>query len=225
MQASRDGWRWTNGLAQARPHDAAFGLAGPRQGHRRASPLAPHLAEGLCGLQQPCGAVREELGLPGQRMLRRAVNRHYGFSESPLIQENGDTICDLLYTSNFALLGLHEAAAATGDAFYTDMEDKLMRFLCRIQITSQAHAGTGWRLVSRLRLRPLGILGQQQRSGLGRVVYRKRLDPGWITSVLAMRQLEDLALGYGSQSRIEKDFNALRRQMLPDAVLAGPTGE
>ena len=52
-------------------------------------------------------------------------NEAYGKDEAPLIQQNGDPLADLLYTTNFAFLGLHEAAAATGDAFYADAEDKL----------------------------------------------------------------------------------------------------
>ena len=39
-----------------------------------------------------------------------------GTFEAPLNQENSDPVSDLLYTTNFAFLGLHEAAAATGNA-------------------------------------------------------------------------------------------------------------
>ncbi len=141
MLQHTDGWRWTNGLAQERAR-----MLLPLAWLVRVKDTAEHrrwlrtCAEGLLALQQPCGAIREELGLPGKGMFAPPrVNRHYGLSESPLIQENGDTICDLLYSSNFAFLGLHEAAAATGDSFYRDAEDKLARFLCRIQIQSQAH--------------------------------------------------------------------------------------
>ena len=37
------------------------------------------------------------------------------------------------------MIWLHEAAAATGDPFYAEAEEKLAKFLCRIQIRSQEH--------------------------------------------------------------------------------------
>ena len=36
-------------------------------------------------------------------------------------------------------MGLHEAAAATGESLYIEAEDKLAEFLCRIQVCSQSH--------------------------------------------------------------------------------------
>ncbi len=99
MQQHTDGWRWTNGLAQERARMmlplAWLVRVKDTPEHRR---WLRTCAEGLAGLQQPCGAIREELGLPGHGMFAPPrVNRHYGLSESPLIQENGDKICDLLY--------------------------------------------------------------------------------------------------------------------------------
>ena len=59
-----------------------------------------------------------------------------GTGEAPLNQENTDPVSDFLYTSNFALLGLHEAAAATGNASIKAEEDKLADFIVRIQAKS-----------------------------------------------------------------------------------------
>ena len=39
-------------------------------------------------------------------------NENYGTFEAPLNQENSDPVSDMLYTTNFAIIGLHEAAAA-----------------------------------------------------------------------------------------------------------------
>ena len=38
---------------------------------------------------------------------RTPTNSNYGTFEAPLNQENGDPVSDLLYTTNFALLGMH----------------------------------------------------------------------------------------------------------------------
>jgi hypothetical protein len=175
----------------------------------------------LIGLQQPCGAIREELGLPGHGMFAPPrVNRHYGLSESPLIQENGDTICDLLYTSNFALLGLHEAAAATGDTYYSAAEDKLARFLCRIQITSQAHPELDGGWYRGFDYGRWEYWASNSDPGWGVWCIETGWTQGWITSVLAMRQLKTSLWGFARRSNIERDFAALRRMMLPDDVLA-----
>ena len=99
-----------------------------------------HIAGELLALQDPCGAIREEVGSEGLGSYAPpASNEAYGTSEAPLIQRNGDPLCDLLYTSNFAFVGLHEAAAATGDGFYREAADRLAAFLCRIQVQSGAH--------------------------------------------------------------------------------------
>ncbi|SFK89786.1 hypothetical protein [Proteiniphilum acetatigenes] len=67
------------------------------------------------------------------------TNEEYGATESPIIQIDGDTGSDLLYAVNFAFLGLHEAAEASGDPLFSEAENKLADFLCRIQISSDKH--------------------------------------------------------------------------------------
>ena len=66
-------------------------------------------------------------------------NEYYGTFEAPLNQENDDPVSDFLYTSNFALLGLHEAAAALGDPKIKAVEYKLADFIIRIQASSTEH--------------------------------------------------------------------------------------
>src|SRR5690606_20715862 len=94
----------------------------------------------LLAQMDACGAIREKLGLAGYGMFRApASNEAYGTTEAPVIQQDGDPACDLLYTMNFAFLGLREAAEATGDGLLKEAEDKLADFLCRIQVRSEAH--------------------------------------------------------------------------------------
>jgi len=94
------------------------------------------VATDLVALQDASGAIREVIAEGTQGTLS---NTEYDTRESSLIQTNGDPICDLLYTCNFALIGLPEAAAATEEPFYARAEDRLAGFLCRVQISSQAH--------------------------------------------------------------------------------------
>ena len=99
------------------------------------------IAADLLAGQQPCGAILESLSeRPGGSFHGAPTsNESYGTEETSLIQENGDPASDQLYTSGFALLGLHEAAAATGNPLYRKAEDRLAAYLCRIQIRSTAH--------------------------------------------------------------------------------------
>jgi len=56
-----------------------------------------------------------------------------------LIASDGDPVADSLYTGNHALIGLHEAFAATGETTYSQAADRLADFLCRIQTRSESH--------------------------------------------------------------------------------------
>lgn len=98
------------------------------------------IAEELIALQDSSGAIREIIrtGGPSRNCIAQS-NAAFGTCETSLIQTDGDPVCDSLYTCNFALIGLHEAAAATGDPFYAGAEEKLAKFLCRIQVRSEAH--------------------------------------------------------------------------------------
>ena len=84
------------------------------------------------------GAVRELVGLRERGMYPAPdSNEKYGTTEAPLIQENGDNCCDLLYTLNFAYPGLCEAAVL--DKKYQEAADRVENFLLRIQTRSAEH--------------------------------------------------------------------------------------
>ncbi|MHB0960582.1 MAG: hypothetical protein ACYC0X_32390 [Pirellulaceae bacterium] len=94
------------------------------------------VATDLLAVQDASGALPETIGDGGVGI---DSNAEFGTRETSLIQQNGDTVCDLLYSCNFALVGLHEAAAATGEPLYVQAADKLAQFLARIQIRSESH--------------------------------------------------------------------------------------
>lgn len=93
---------------------------------------------GYCEPNGTWCAYREELSHPGWGGATDVPrsNAAYGTGEAPLNQGNDDPVSDFLYTSNFALLGLHEAAAATANATIRQAEDKLADFMVRIQARS-----------------------------------------------------------------------------------------
>ncbi len=86
------------------------------------------------------GAFREEISAKGwNRSARIPNNNDYGTFEAPLNQENTDPVSDLLYTSNFALIGLNEAYHSLLSKNHTVAKslDKLKDFLIRIQSKSK----------------------------------------------------------------------------------------
>lgn len=227
MQGYTDSWRWTNGVAQEKAR-----ILLPLAWLVRVKDTPEHRAwlrqavDGLLALQKPCGAIREELGVPGRGQYPPpSSNAAYGTSEASLIQQNGDPISDLLYTTNFAFLGLHEAAAATGDKDILKAEDKLGEFLCRIQAcsTTQPSLDGGW--FRAFDFERWEHWGSNADAGWGAWAIESGWTQGWITSVLAMRRMKTSLWDLTEDSTIEKHFEGLRRQMLPEDVLAAAKPE
>lgn len=226
VAAGPQGWRWTNGLAQERAR-----MLLPLAWLVRAADTAEHrrwlrdIAGGLLALQDPCGAIREELGAPELGSYPPPPsNEAYGRHEASLIQANGDPVADLLYTTNFAFLGLREAAAATGDGFYADAEDRLAEFLCRIQARSTRRPeldGAWFRAFDFRRWEPWGSNADV---GWGAWSVESGWTQGWITAVLALR-LRDTSLWELTEgSRVGQALRAHRQTMLPSAVVADAEG-
>ncbi len=221
VAAGPDGWRWTNGLAQERARMllplAWLVRVRDTPEHRR---WLRDTAAGLIALQDSCGAIREELGDPATGNYPPPVsNEDYGKHEAALIQANGDAVADLLYTTNFAFLGLHEAAAATGESMFQDAADRLADFLCRCQVRSDRRPeldGAWFRAFDFGRWEPWG---SDADAGWGAWAVESGWTQGWITTVLALRQrrssLWDLATATGVGDHIRR----LREGMIPPAVV------
>ena len=146
-------------------------------------------------------------------------NEAYGTAETTLIQSNGDPNTDLLYTANFALVGLHEAAAATGEPIYRDTEDRLVRFLCRIQVRSetQPQLDGGW-------FRGFDYGRWEYRGSdadVGWSLYS--METGWISgeilSALALRQMQTSLWDLTKSSTLPRHFKVWRERMIPDGIL------
>lgn len=141
MAAYPDSWSWTNGIQQERAR-----MVLPLAWLYRVSPTEEHKAwidritSDIAVNQVECGAIREELGDPSKGMFgAERCNADYGANEAPLIFRNGDPVADMLYTSNFAVFALNEAACATSDPKIRKMADSLAEFLVRIQVRSEGY--------------------------------------------------------------------------------------
>ncbi|HOF41748.1 MAG TPA: hypothetical protein PLD73_16890, partial [Candidatus Hydrogenedentes bacterium] len=221
MAQYTDGWRWTNGLAQEKAR-----MLLPLAWLVRVKDTPEHRAwlrkavDGVVALQAPCGAIREEIGLPGKgKYPPPRSNGDYGKHEAPLIQTNGEPVADMLYTANFAFIGLHEAAAA-GDGAAKRASDKMAEFFCRIQARSDAHPQVdgGW-----FRAFDFGrweTWASNADAGWGAWTIESGWTQGWIVSVLTLRQMNGSLWDLTSGSKIARHFGKLRATMIPDAALS-----
>ena len=205
--------------AGAGPDAPDPGLAGPRRRPARASGVAQ--ADGRRHAEVP-GRLRGDprgVGRSRQGQYRPPrSNAEYGTSEASLIQENGDPVADMLYTCNFAFLGLHEAYAATGEPQYREMADRLAEFFVRIQVRSDAHPELDGGWFRAFDYRAVGLLGLQRRRRLGRLVDRGRLDAGLDSHRAGDARIGPEPLGHDQG---QQDRQALGEDPGPDAA-GGP---
>lgn len=218
MKNYPDGWSWTNGLAQEKARMilplAWLVRVDDTPAHRE---YLSRMVGDLLKLQDTTGAIREELGdLKMGRFPPPQSNEAYGTNEASLIGENGDKVSDLLYTTNFAFFGLHEAARATGDPAIRAAEDKLAEFLCRIQIYSpkrpQLHGGW-FRSFDFGRYEHWGCNADQ---GWGAWCIESGWTQGWITTILALREMDTSLWELTANSAVAANFEQLRRKMIPE---------
>jgi hypothetical protein len=219
LEGYPDDWHWTNGMQQERAR-----MVLPLAWLVRVEDSSVHrqwlkeMADELLVYQDSCGAIREALGEAGHGSYEPpASNEAYGTSEAPLIQSNGDKVCDLLYTTNFALLGLHEAAAATGDPYYHDAEDKLINFLCKIQIFSERHPELDGGWFRAFDFKRWEYWASNADLGWGAWCIETGWTQGWINMILALRQLNQSLWDISANSDISKWFEKNRKIMIPEA--------
>lgn len=216
-----DNLKWANGLAQEKARmllPLAWLVRIENTPKNRTMLLT--VVNSILDLQDECGAIREEVGdLKMGRYPPPQSNEAYGTKEASLISQNGDLVCDLLYTTNFAFLGLHEAYYATNDFKIKVACDKLAEFLCRIQVASKDHPEVdgGW-----MRAFDFGRYehwGSNADLGWGAWAIESGWTQGWILSVLALREMDTSIWDLTKKSKLDKYYIPLKKQMLPPAIV------
>jgi len=217
MNAYPDEWRWTNGFQQERGRmllALAWLVRVDDTPQHRA--WLEQIADDMMEDQVACGAIREELGAPGQGSYAPPTsNAGYGTNEASLIQQNGDPLADMLYTCNFTFLGLHEAYAATGHDQYLQMENKLADFFIRIQVSSEDHPELDGAWYRAFDYAEWEYWGSNADHGWGAWSVEAGWTQGWITTVLALRELDLNLWDLSAESEIGKVFDPIRQQMIP----------
>lgn len=221
MDAYPDRWRWTNGIQQERGRMlltlAWLVRVDDRPEHRA---WLKRMADDMQKCQDACGAIREELGKIAMGTCRPTQsNAEYGTREASLIHQNGDPVADMLYTCNFAFLGLHEAYAATGEKQYRQMADRLAEFLTRIQVRSEAHPKLDGGWFRAFDFRHWDYWGSNADAGWGAWSVEVGWTQAWIPTVLAMRELNLNIWDLTRKSQIAKHWGKTRSLMLPEDQL------
>lgn len=218
LAAYPDKWRWTNGIQQERAR-----MLLPLAWLVRVEDTAEHrewlkrMAKELLASQDESGALREEIGAATESKYGPPKsNERYGTGEASLIQQNGDPACDLLYTTNFAFLGLHEAAATTGDPVYLRAETKLAEFLCRIQANSSVHPELNGAWFRAFDYKLWDYWASNSDWGWGVWSTETGWTQAWITAVLAMRCMKTSLWDLTAKSQIARHMDKLAPVMLPE---------
>jgi hypothetical protein len=224
MEAYPDRWRWTNGIQQERGRMlltlAWLVRVDDRPAHRV---WLKQMADDMLKCQDACGAIREELGDLSHGGYRPPQsNAEYGTREASLIQQNGDPVADMLYTCDFAFLGLHEAYAATGEPQFRQMADRLAEFFIRIQVRSEAHPELNGGWFRAFDFRHWDYWGSNADSGWGAWSIEVGWTQAWIPTVLAMRELDVNLWDLTRSSKIAKHWEKNRALMLPEDQIKLP---
>jgi hypothetical protein len=209
-------WHWTNGLQQERARMilplAWLVRVDDTPKHRK---WLAQMVDDLLSFQDKSGAIQEDLGNEGHgKYAPPKSNADYGTTEAPLIQENGDPIADMLYTSNFAFFSLTEAAAVTGDEKIKNAVDKLSNFMVRIQVNSKTHPelhGAWYRAFDYDRWE---YWGSNADLGWGVWTTETGWTQAWITTMLMMNELNTNIWDFTSNSKIADGFVEYKTIML-----------
>ena len=164
-------------------------------------------------LQDACGAIPQ---IPSAIV---ATNDGYGAGECAIAHEPGDPATDTLYSINFAFIGMHEAAAATGDKRYAQSAAKMADFFIRIQTKSETRPeldGTWYRGFD---YKKWDYWGSDGDAGWGIWTNEIGWTHSWIIATLALRKLNISLWDLTNNNKLTVDFEKLRDQMLPDEAL------
>lgn len=168
------------------------------------------IASYVINLQDASGAIPQ---IPGSIV---ASNEGYGTGECALVHQQGDPATDSLYSINFAFVGMHEAAAATGNERYAQSAAKMADFFIRTQTQSEAHPeldGTWYRGFD---FRKWDYWASDGDWGWGVWTNEIGWTHSWITTTLVLRQMNTSLWDLTKTSAIGKKFDKCRLQMLPD---------
>lgn len=216
MEVYPDWWRWTNGIQQERAR-----MILPLAWLYRAEPdeknlgLLKTMTGELLKNQVDCGAIQEELGGAGKGQWGKIQsNEAYGKGEAPIIFDNGDPLADLLYTTNFALFGLVEAAKATGDPDLKEAAERMADFVVRAQVESQSCTSLDGAWFRAFNYGNWDYWAQDSDAGWGSMCTLTGWIQSWIVTSLALLEEDSSFWDMTSGSALGKDISRQVKEML-----------
>ena len=219
VEAYPDRWRWSNSITsqQARFLLPLAWLVRVNDSPESRSWLRK-IAQELLSHQHESGAIAERTGLPASGIqVPPTSNEKYGAGEGTLIQQNGDPATDLLYTMNFAFIGLHEAHAATGEAFYKEAADRIAQFLVRAQVHSEIYPQFHGAWYRAFDFKIWDYWASNSDSGWGAWCTESGWSQSWITTVLNLRLRNQSLWDVLRAVPAYDGFATLSREMFPAA--------
>jgi hypothetical protein len=176
------------------------------------------IAEDLLSRQHTSGAIEEWLGPPGMcEDCPPSSNDAFGTGEAPIIQEDGDSCADLLYTQNFAVLGLLEASKAVpNEPLYKAGMEQLVQFLIRVQVKSQKYQFLEGAWYRAFDYELWEFYGSSSDWGWGPWCIESGWTGPWISAVMAFRLLNTSVWDITASSSINPVlFDKLCTQFFP----------
>lgn len=161
------------------------------------------------------GAIREQvIDYPHLQFRLPHSNAAYGTSESGLAAKDGDPVTDQLYSTNFALFGLNEAYAATGEEQYKRMRDQLADFLIRIQVKSEVHPELDGGWFRAFDYEKWEYWGANADAGWGAWSIEVGWTQAWIPTSLALCELETNLWDLSRNSKVSECFPRILEEMM-----------
>lgn len=214
MSVYPKGWRWKDNLERARMLLCLAWLVRVQDTPEHRGWLTAVAAD-LLKSQQPSGALRERIvGIrDGGHYSVPVSNEAYGTTETPLQQSPDDPVTDQLYTTGFALLGLHEAAAATNDAGLKRAEDALAAYLVRIQIRADGRPDLNGAWFRAFDDRAWAYRASSADVGWGAWCLEAGWGQAWTAATLALRQKQTNLWDLTAGSTMGRQLEAVRKEM------------
>jgi hypothetical protein len=146
-----------------------------------------------------------------------------GFIRSGLFQNDPDKANSGLLSwapgnaqAHYQDIGKQQNPPATGDEKYRIIEDRLADFLIRIQVGSENHRELDGGWFRAFDYRQWEYWGSNADAGWGSWSIETGWTQAWIPKVLAMRELNKNLWDITGKSEVDKHFESIRRQMIPD---------
>ena len=188
--------------------------ADPALEHRA---LATKFVQALAARQDRSGFPLEALARPDVGVPRS--NAEYGVAETSLLQRNGDPVADLLYTANFAAIGLHEMAAI-GIPGARDCADRLVGGLVRAQVRAPGHRALDGAWFRAFDFKRWEYWASNADAGWGAWATETGWTQSWICMVLALRRRRTSLWDATSAPGLGDALRRWRPVFLSDRLLA-----